>query len=279
MLERGTHLHCKLYNGMDAYVLSVDKGGTKDLGNCIVTSNDQVNIVYTEPRSAISSIPLAIVNGSQWIIGEQPPVTEEELQQLVETASVRMQEEADKRKAKDQIEKTHKAAGKEILELINPKSALVAYYDKDKSDLQSDYHGSERGDTWVIGFSKNNRNMFPEMRKIAEEANVEEGDLKEALIRLSAKNPDNEKRENYSGGSGTYLADKDYGSRWKIEKWSRDPYEEPKICEVIGKGMLVFKDLTDEIIDIYKAHNLDDEADLFIKTNELNNLELSYERK
>jgi len=92
------------------------------------------------------------------------------------------------------------------------KGYLIAEYHEDKSDIQTDYFAYSVTETVFLGFSKSDRNSFPEMRKIAA-AFPETAHL--------AGSEGVEHRENYSGGSGYYLGgDRGRYSGWIIRKRS-----------------------------------------------------------
>lgn len=77
------------------------------------------------------------------------------------------------------------------------KAALFAEHVEDDSDLQSDYFGHKTTRTVFLGWSKHERDIFPEMRKAA--ANFPE------TAHLVGAGPEAEHREKYSMGGGYYL--------------------------------------------------------------------------
>lgn len=121
--------------------------------------------------------------------------------------------------------------GKELFAKVIPteaKSIIVATYEVDDCDLQSDYFSTKTTKTVVIGWSKHNRDIFSELRKAA--ANFEP--TKELAIpstvdrsenpktEQNAKywHPSDEHREKYSMGAGYYLGSDRYRTGWKIRK-------------------------------------------------------------
>lgn len=99
------------------------------------------------------------------------------------------------------------------------RGAIVASFDNDKCDLQSDYFHSSVSKSVILGFSKHTRDLFPEMRKHA--ANFAE------LADIIEAGKEAEHREKYSMGSGYYLKT---GSSWcdgwrihKIKTYSDEP--------------------------------------------------------
>lgn len=86
-------------------------------------------------------------------------------------------------------------------------AAIVAKLEKDTSDSNSDYHGSETTDYRVLSFSRSKKNDFKEMRKAASEYG------QTAFL----DNSNCENREDYSMGHGYYLANSRY-SGWQVSK-------------------------------------------------------------
>lgn len=74
---------------------------------------------------------------------------------------------------------------------------IVAELREDQSELETDYHAHRVTRRVVIGFAKSSRSLFPNMRKAAATFTP--------TAHLSEKNAENEHRENYSMGGGTYL--------------------------------------------------------------------------
>ncbi|WP_288229150.1 fusion protein [uncultured Desulfovibrio sp.] len=92
------------------------------------------------------------------------------------------------------------------------KGYLIAEYHEDKSDIQTDYFAYSVTETVFLGFSKSDRNSFPEMRKMA-------ATFPETAHLAGSEGV--EHRENYSGGSGYYLGgDRGRYSGWIIRKRS-----------------------------------------------------------
>jgi len=75
------------------------------------------------------------------------------------------------------------------------KAYLLAELREDVSDTQQDYWGHRVRQTVLLGFSKSDRNSFPEMRKLAA--------LYPPTAHLATEGT--EHRENYAGGGGYYL--------------------------------------------------------------------------
>lgn len=97
------------------------------------------------------------------------------------------------------------------------KGLIVATLVEDQSDSQTDYYGHTTVRRVVIGFAKSSRSLFPNMRKAAATF--------APTAHLSEKNSENEHRENWSMGGGTYLkASWRHRSGWSISiedvKWA-----------------------------------------------------------
>ncbi len=91
------------------------------------------------------------------------------------------------------------------------KSILVATYSEDDSDSMTDYHGAKNYRHVVIGFSKHNRDLFPEMRKAAAGFKPTQ--------HLATAPESAEHREKYSMGGGYYLKDGyRYSTGWQVCK-------------------------------------------------------------
>ena len=106
----------------------------------------------------------------------------------------------------------------------NAKALIVAEYEVDKSDLQSDYFATETKEIVILGYSFHTRDLFSEMRKYADRI-PETRHLKE-------NKKEYEHREKYSFGAGYYLKAGDrYSTGWKIRKikkygndWNKELY-------------------------------------------------------
>ena len=92
-----------------------------------------------------------------------------------------------------------------------PRGVLIARLEKDESDVQTDYFSSRTVRTVILAFSKHRRNNFKEFRKAAICSDIPE------IQKLATAPASWERRENYSMGSGYYLAQDNY-SGWQIRK-------------------------------------------------------------
>ncbi|WOI35444.1 hypothetical protein R1T40_22155 (plasmid) [Tritonibacter scottomollicae] len=91
------------------------------------------------------------------------------------------------------------------------KAVIVAEFEKNESDSMTDYFATSTSKTVILAFSRNTRDMFPEMRKAARNY--------EQTAYLADAESDAEHREKYSMGAGYYLkASHHYSDGWKISK-------------------------------------------------------------
>lgn len=108
------------------------------------------------------------------------------------------------------------------------KAFIVAQYsvpDEEGSDPQSDYYRYEVTKTIFLGYSKHERRIFSELRKMC---------LKHPETIKLAGDEGVEHREMYTFGGGMFLTDKDYvNCGWKVKKHSfqgtRDRVDEVKL--------------------------------------------------
>ena len=101
--------------------------------------------------------------------------TAEKLAALVEAATEKEQAEREARDAEHAARAEREAAFKADAATRVPewaKAVIIAERRVDESDSMSDYHGSRTEQVLILGFSKHNRDLFPEMKKAA--AHVEE---------------------------------------------------------------------------------------------------------
>lgn len=91
----------------------------------------------------------------------------------------------------------------------NAKAVIVAKEHVNESDSQTDYYGHSTVRVLILAWSTHTRDLFPEMRKAA--ANAEE------TQHLSDAPSEYENREKWTGGGGYYLA-KHRHSGWSVAK-------------------------------------------------------------
>lgn len=123
--------------------------------------------------------------------------------------------------------------GKELFRKYIPESAkalIVAYHEVDKCDLMTDCFATSRGNPVILGYSTHTRDLFLEMRKVADRI-PETAHLKNAP--KSA-----EHREKYSMGAGYYLKEGSrYNTGWMIQKerkW-RDKWQDDFYASIAEK--------------------------------------------
>jgi len=124
--------------------------------------------------------------------------------------------------------------GKGIFEEKRPdwaKAIIVAEYEVDNCDLQTDYFSTKTTKVLLLAWSKHTKDLFSEMRKAAKNApetehlatppDVDNNGEKMTKDNIEWWHPKDEHREKYSMGAGYYLKDSGrYWTGWKVEKWS-----------------------------------------------------------
>jgi hypothetical protein len=167
-------------------------------------------------KSAAEIRPLASKRGntigSYYKHGDM--ATQEEIQTAIEAAGVQQAQAA---QIQDE-QATAKAAaierGKAIFAEHKPTEAvgyIIATFQEDQSDRQSDYYGSKTTKRVILSWTMSKRENFNEMRKACLNTDIEE-------IRILNTAPENfEHRQNYTGGGGYFLAEDRY-SGWKLRK-------------------------------------------------------------
>ncbi len=118
--------------------------------------------------------------------------------------------------AKDKAEQERQAKIKIGMEKLcvphYAEAVIVANLVKDTSDVMSDYFAKSTVETVYLDWSKTKRNDFKEMRKASKKF-IQTQHFNEV------KESKHERRENYTGGSGYYLAESTY-SGWQVKKES-----------------------------------------------------------
>lgn len=110
------------------------------------------------------------------------------------------------------------------------KAVIVAEYEVDNCDLQTDYFNTVTKKVLILAWSKHTRDIFSEMRKAAKNApetehlaispDVNQNGEKRTEENKEWWHPSDEHREKYSMGAGYYLkASGRYSTGWKVEKW------------------------------------------------------------
>lgn len=111
------------------------------------------------------------------------------------------------------------------LELINTKrppwaqAAIVARFEVDASQIETDYFATTTKRTVLLAWSKNTRDLFPELRKAAARFPETAHLATPPPIEGRQTYPPDEHREKWSMGAGYYLkAGHRYSTGWKVEK-------------------------------------------------------------
>lgn len=231
-LQRGTRV-INLY-GDEGIVTRYYPGTTpvENIGDAgiVLAGGGYADVLYPESLYINQRTPEAIIGNPPWRILEDlaPEQEIQELEAKLHDNEIKESERADKLAMENQqaIE-----AGRPIIEASMPAWAIaviVAEYETDQCDSQSDYFATSTGPRYILAWSKTKRDLFPEMRKAA--ANFEE--TKHLSVRPAVEKdrqfPSDEHREKHSMGHGYYLkASHRYASGWVVRKeWiSRDKLE------------------------------------------------------
>jgi hypothetical protein len=138
-------------------------------------------------------------------------------EEITEALQLAMQEEMYEQARKDYarvMKAVAIALGKAYYQKYLPKDTLaliVATFERNTSDSQSDYFGSTTEKIVILAPSAHRRDLFAEMRKAALNTDIAE------LKALHDAPEDYENREKYTGGNGYYLSAHRY-SGWQIFK-------------------------------------------------------------
>lgn len=160
------------------------------------------------------------------ILGDRnkTPTEVAQLVEQAETKSRNYQVEAERNRIKAQARKVE--FQQEAKQKMPPgtQSVIVAEFCEDKSDLMSDYWGSTTSRTLILAWSTHTRDLFPEMRKAA--LNADE------VKHLFDAPADAEHREKWSMGGGYYLKDGyRHSTGWQINKvalcWGKEKVGNP----------------------------------------------------
>jgi hypothetical protein len=126
--------------------------------------------------------------------------------------------------------------------LVNIPAAAIgvicAFMQEDKSDPQSDYFGSSTQRTIYLAYTSKEREDFKEMRAAA--LNCPE------VAHMATLSPDDEHRDNYTGGNGFWLGEHRYHG-WQIKKvtynWNKMP---DSLYIAAAEGRFFCKDIAAE---------------------------------
>lgn len=142
------------------------------------------------------------------------PISEIEAESLYSDALEKQAQKAINRQLASEAARSKAVTLQAQIDAIRPdwaKCAIVAELEIDDCDSMTDYFNTKTAKTVLIGWSKHERDLFPEMRKAA--ATYAE------TAELATAPPSAEHREKYSMGSGYYLkAENCYSTGWKVQK-------------------------------------------------------------
>lgn len=146
-------------------------------------------------------------------------ISEEQVNDLLITAHLnikeREQKEAIKAAENVKISNEYKERGAALFAEHMPTGAvgvIIARYQIDESDAQTDYFGSKTSKTIILSFTTKQKEDFKELRAACLNCDIPE--IKE----LANATEDMEHREKYTGGHGYYLGEWYTRTGWKIQK-------------------------------------------------------------
>ena len=144
-----------------------------------------------------------------------------------------------------QEEDTLETIGRQLFKKYIPKDTkalIVAEHEIDDCDLMTDYFNTKTAEIVIIGYSKHTRDIFSEMRKVANKIPetkhlsiapiINNNGKQKTDVNKSWWTPADEHREKYSMGKGYYLKNSGhYDTGWTISKrnkynndWQKDYY-------------------------------------------------------
>lgn len=220
---------------------------TNDFG----TSYEYVNLKTLEIGYSDHIRPASEIFGIGTYYIENKIMAEEELNNIVIEAKAKQKKDRETAEAAKLLHQQLTAAkieeGKKLISIpSNAKAVIVAELWEDDSDPQTDYFNTKTTDILYLAFSTNTRDNFAEMRKAANNCDIEEvkalataptvnssGETKEQYLEkmrehykddkqaLRYWNAADENREKYTGGKGYYLKKRKYSrSGWVVQKES-----------------------------------------------------------
>jgi hypothetical protein len=216
----------------DTYSIDFGAGGMKKDSNVLLTvvwlpgyecktlarSIDNLNHLESEMSSSYN----------------YPAITPAQCEVLERDYQKQANEERKARSAEVERVEVERAAFEADIKKVIPagcRGVIVANLLNDESDPMSDYFASSTKSAVILGFSSNNRNSFPEMRKAILSANL--SDYPD-ILELADKEQSDENRENWSMGKGFYLSKKGHStySGWQVKK-----------IRAYGKSLIDVKDI------------------------------------
>ena len=228
-------------------MVPINEGDPLPLGQ-VVSYGDMANprsekvVVEAEPgqygqrcidreRFSASDVSLTAIEGpGGWeMVGEIAPASEvlELKVKHIKMLDARAVERSNKAKANDETEER----GRDLVEEKRPawaQAVIVATLEVSDCDIMTDYWGQHTTKTLILAWSKHTRDLFPEMRKAA--LNADE------TKHLFNAPESGERREKWSMGKGYYLAKDDMStySGWQVRKWPLGGYMLSSLCAAAG---------------------------------------------
>ena len=211
----GVRVYCGLYGGKYGTVCEIGASSNSLLigSKGLTQSGRRVVVVWEDLR--MSDTLENQLTQAPWRMMDNEPVTSDEVcARLLIQAREKQASDREAAKTAREAQEEENARRVSLLEQKRPawaKAAMVAIYQINTSDSQTDYFASSTERMMVIAWSKHQRNLFPEMRKAA--ANIDE------TAHLAGEQSV-EHRENYSMGAGTFLSHhhNSHATGWLIRK-------------------------------------------------------------
>ena len=194
---------------------------------------------YYQTDAASIKLPTDAVWHGQHMFLQERTLTAEELEDVRTKAEAKRKNDEAAQAAKAKLRDQQLAEGRRLFEEYIPKAAkalIVAFHEVDDCDTMTDYFATHTDECVVLGWSKHTRDLFPEMRKVADRIPetahlatapaVDENGHERTEDNKKWWHPSDEHREKYSMGAGYYLkATSRYSTGWKIEEdvmWGND---------------------------------------------------------
>ena len=194
---------------------------------------------YYQIEASSIKLPTDAVWHGQHMFLQERTLTVEELEGVTAKAEAKRRKDEVAQAAKDKLRDQQLAEGRKLFEEYIPQQAkalIVAFREVDDCDTMTDYFATHTDECVVLGWSKHTRDLFPEMRKVADRIpetahlatapEVDENGRERTEKNRKWWHPADEHREKYSMGAGYYLkAAGRYSTGWKIEKdvmWGDD---------------------------------------------------------
>ena len=212
--------HSDMANDRHGYIVSVSAPSTKSFmlaAGGMEQVDEEITVVWLDdnghPDGKSRDLPGSIAERYAQDAGHLPAITAEEVRALEVQADARIAAEqaaAAERAKQRQAEQERFEAEFNARRPAWAKAVIVAEYWHDESDTMTDYFGGRSGKRLLLAWSKHPRDLFPEMRKAARNA--------EEVAHLVDAPKSAEHREKYSMGHGYYLTTGTRYSGWQIRK-------------------------------------------------------------